>query len=317
MKTKFKIFLFLPLLFSVFCIESCTKEIQNYINNNLTPPAVDAGSPRIITAPVSFDTLVGTVISYNGPIRGYLWSLISGPGIPSIESPSSRTTRVSNLVPGVYKFQFAAIDSAGLTGVDTTSITVKSDPNPIKTLIVQPTNNTDEAHVMLVGTSNWTDPGAPEFNASAWTVSGNLSYSRGFFKFNLSTIPANATILSAKLTLYSTPTPLNGNLIDANSGSANAMFIERITSNWSASTVNWSNQPGTDVSTQILIPHTNLSFFDLVDVDVKSLVAPMVSTNNYGFKIRLQNETAYNIRNFCSSKYSDAAKHPKLVITYQ
>jgi hypothetical protein len=56
---------------------------------------------------------------------------------------------------------------------------------------------------------------------------------------------------------------------------------------------------------------------DLVNMDVKNLVASMVAGNNYGFMIGLQNETAYNCRIFCASFYSNAAKHPKLVVVYQ
>ena len=150
----------------------------------------------------------------------------------------------------------------------------------------------------------------------AWTTGGELFVGRGLFKFDLSAIPANATILSAKLSLYSTPNPLNGNQVDANFGTNNAMFIERVISNWN-STLNWPNQPLGDNATQISIAHTNQSTLDLIDVDVNTLVTQMVTGNNYGFKIRLQNEAFYNIRNFCSSKHAITAKRPKLVITYQ
>ena len=37
---------------------------------------------------------------------------------------------------------------------------------------------------------------------------------------------------------------------------------------------------------------------------------------NNGFLFKLQNETCYNSRIFASSKFIDATKHPKLVITY-
>lgn len=68
---------------------------------------------------------------------------------------------------------------------------------------------------------------------------------------------------------------------------------------------------------QILIPHTGLSFLDLTDIDVTELVTRMHTINNHGFKISLQNEVIYNIRQFASSKHPDAGKHPKLVIVYE
>jgi hypothetical protein len=303
------------LAISLGLFTSCQKDAASIINNYLTPPLADAGNGGAIQLPASSYTLHGTGTSYNGPISGYLWSLISGPSVPTIESPSSASTKISNMIAGTYRFQFAVIDSAGLTGVDTTSITVTT--GSIKTLTLQPGNNPNELHMALWGSITESDPSAPEFNAAAWTKNGISYLTRGLFKFDLSAIPANSTILSAKLTLYSNPTPINGNQIDANFGSANAMYIERNASPWNATTVNWNTQPTTDITSQILIPHTNLPLLDLVDIDVKNLVAVMTSSNNYGFKIRLQNETIYNIRNFCSSKYADASKHPKLVITYQ
>src|SRR5260221_13752149 len=122
----------------------------------------------------------------------------------------------------------------------------------------------------------------------------------------------------SKLSLYSHPNPSNGDHVNANSGPDNSMFISRITANWSAATLNWNNQPSVSTTDQVSISHTSQSFLDMVDIDVKNMVAPMASTNSYGFMIRLQNEVIYNSRIFCSSKYAaDATKHPKLVITYQ
>lgn len=306
------------LLSVVAIISSCQKDIvSNPVAANLAPPTANAGLPRTVVLPVSSDTLYGSGSSSNGPIVGYLWSLISGPNIPVIHNPSMPVTRVSGMIAGIYRFQFMVIDSAGLTGVDTTSINVVANPNPIQSLTLQPGNNANEAQLSWTasGTTTGSNFTLPELVAMAWTTGGELFVGRGLFKFDLTSLPANATILSAKLSLYSTPNPLNGNQVDANFGSNNAMFIERVTSNW-GTTLTWPNQPSGDASTQVSIPHTNLSTLDLSDVDVTSLVTPMIA-NNYGFKIRLHNEVFYNLRNFCSSKHANAAKRPKLVITYQ
>ncbi|MBL0130841.1 MAG: DNRLRE domain-containing protein [Chitinophagaceae bacterium] len=173
-------------------------------------------------------------------------------------------------------------------------------------------------HFGVIGSTPVADPFAPELVAAAWTTGGILTFYRGAFKFDLSTIPSTATILSARLTLYSNPTPLNGDQINANSGPNNAMYISRITGGWTAATMNWFTQPPVSATDQVSIAHTSQPFLDLTDVDVKNMVAAMVvGNNNYGFMIRLQNETIYNDRDFCGSRYSNAAKHPKLVITYQ
>ena len=183
----------------------------------------------------------------------------------------------------------------------------------------QPTNNSTEVHIWGNNTNEeGSYNGAPEVGASSWTHNSNPVGQRGLIKFDLSSIPASATIVSAKLSLYSNPTPQNGDLVHANSGSNNAMLIQRVISGWTASAVKWTNQPATTTSDQIVIPHTSEPFLDIVDLDVKTLVEAMVGENqNYGIMIRLQTETAYNSRIFCSSFYSDATKHPKLVVEYK
>lgn len=279
------------------------------------PPVANAGNDQTVQLPAAMFTLTGTATTTNGSITGYLWSLVSGPNVPVINSPSSGTTTVTGFIAGRYIFQFLVVDNAGLSGTDSVSITVNQAP--IQTLTLQPTNNNDERHVFGNGTTIDQSAHATEIDAAAWTVGGETVYVRGLFRFDLSSIPANATILSAKLSLYSNPTPLNGDLVHANSGTDNSMFIRRITSYWDPQLTTWSNQPTVTTTNQISIPHTSQSLLDLIDIDVKNLIVDMQNTANYGFRISLQNEVIYNIRDFCSSTYADATKHPKLVITYQ
>jgi hypothetical protein len=207
------------------------------------------------------------------------------------------------------------VDTAGLTGVDTTSVLV--NPAVQQTITLQPSNDsTNEKNIAVVGSQDVSSH-AKDLDAAAWTTNGVPTYIRGTFRFDMSTIPANATIISAKLSLYSIQDPTNGDLVNANSGSNNAMYIRRIISNWDGYTVTWQTQPATTTSDQILIPHTNQAFLDLVDLDVKAMVDAMRTNGNYGFMLSLQNETIYNIRQFCSPFHADATKHPKLVIVYQ
>jgi len=293
-------------------ITGCQRE-TDFIT--MDPPTVDAGVSQAIQLPAGTVTLSGTASSSNGPIVAYLWSLVSGPNVPVINSPGSATTTISGYVAGTYNFQLMATDDAGLTGVDTTSVTLTAAP--IQTLTLRPANNPDERHIL--GNSSGINQGdSPiEFNAATWTIGGSVVYLRGLFRFDMSAIPAGATILSAKLSLYSNPTPLNGDLINPNSGPNNAFYIQRITSAWNAPTTAWLNQPSSTTADQVSMPHTTQSVLDLEDIDVKNLVTAMHSGNNYGFMIRLQNEAIYNIRCFASSRHSNTAKHPKLVITYQ
>jgi hypothetical protein len=246
---------------------------------------------------------------------GYLWSQVSGPNTALIANPGSATTYVTKIVAGTYVFQLMAIDDHGATGLKSVSITLL--PVAKINLVLKPKNNPFETTIAVYPGSgrDITNPNSTQIDADAWTINGETVFLRGLFRFDLSTLPDNAKILSAKLSLYSAPSPTNtGNLVDANFGSNNALLLQRVTSEWDNS-VTWQSQPSTDASSQISLPATNQSLLNLT-IDVTDMVKTMAQSDNYGFMLKLQNEVIYNSRVFCSSKHHDATKHPKLVIQY-
>jgi hypothetical protein len=280
------------------------------------PPVVNAGSDSTISLKTTFNdtiNLKGSATDPDGTVVGYSWTQISGPTSSKILYQGSAATKVTSVTAGAYVFQLMATDDKGATGVKTVTITFQTPP--IITLALQPTQNPQEVELAIWGTADASDELAPEFAAAAWTHNGDPTYLRGLFAFDLNSIPSNATIVSAKLSLYSTPNPINRNQVDANFGSNNSMYLQRVTSSWTP-TVTWQNQPSSVTTSQLSIPSTTQSRLDLVDLDVTNLVRDMRQFGNYGFMLRLQNETIYTSRIFCSSKYSDASKHPKLIVTY-
>lgn len=288
---------------------SCKKD---KINN---PPSANAGLNAAITLPRDTITLYGSGSDVDGSIVSYLWSRVSGASSATIASATSASTQVGNLKEGVYVFQLTVFDEDGATGSDTVSIVVS--PSLIQTLELSPDNNIDEVHIIGNNSGfDQTHPGAPEIGAAAWT-NGSTVFMRAVLKFDLSSIPQDAVITSAALTLYSNHTPINGNQVDANYGADNSFLILQNTSSWSSSTVNFSNLPSFTTNRQVLIPSTTESFLDLPNIDVTEMISDMVASNkNYGFLIKLQSESLYTSRIFCSSKYSDASRHPKLIVTY-
>lgn len=278
------------------------------------PPKADAGIDQNLAQPVTSFVLSGNATTTNGYVKGYLWSVISGPNNPSISSPSSKSTTISNVITGTYYFQFLIVDNAGLSDADTVKIIISNTTT--NSITIQPENSSNERH--LFGNNSIDESSfAPEIVAATWTSGSEVVYVRGLLKFDLSSIPSNAKIISAYLSLYSNPNSLNGNGVDANSGTDNSMLIRRVTNTWIGAETFWANQPSSTSTDQIIIPHTNQKTLDLINIDVKNLISSMKSSGNYGFLIRLQNEFIYNMRNFCSSRNSNTSKRPKLVVTYQ
>jgi hypothetical protein len=182
-------------------------------------------------------------------------------------------------------------------------------------LTINPDNNTFEGHVDSY--SNSWNGGDTQFDITAWTANGSPENQRACLKLDFSLLPSNAIVDSAILYLYAMPNPHGGNGVDANFGSANAGYIQRITSAWPGTNppYTWNSQPSTTSVNQVTIPQSTSSFSNTV-VDVSALVKDMLVNGNNGFFMKLQNEVTYNIRQFASSFNSDASKHPKLIIYY-
>ena len=295
----------LSLLMVATLFVGCTKTTAD-----LVPPTANAGPSLAITAPISSATVTGTGSTTNGNITGYLWSLVSGPNVPVITSPSSATTTVTGLVVGSYILQFAVFDQAGLAGLDTMKITVAG--SPIQTLTVQPTNNASEGVVISNGN---TGPDT-QLTIGTWTLNGGTINYRQYVKFDFSAIPSTATILTANLYLYAMPNPHGGDLLNPHTGPTNAFYIDRVTSSWTLASLTWAGQPATSVTNRVTVAQSVSAFQD-ENISVTALVKDMMTSGNNGFKFTGTNEVLYNIRQYASSLNSNASLHPKLVITYQ
>jgi hypothetical protein len=303
----------LIIAFTILSFVACKKDTPT----ENKPPIVNAGNDTTFQlSHAQGDTILlsGSATDADGQIAGYTWTQISGPNTAKIHYPGAASTNVSSVIAGKYVFQLMATDNKGATGVKTVTINITLPP--VVTLNLQPSSNQTEVRIGIVGGQDISGQNFKNIAAVAWTVNGSIAYIRGLFKFDLSSIPATAKILTAKLSLYSDPAPTEGNLVDANYGNNNAMILQRAVTNWNVSTASWQSQPAGDPATQIAIPHTNQSTLDLIDLDVTAQVKSMQQYGNYGFLLKLQDENIYTSRIFCSSTANDASKHPKLVVQY-
>ena len=172
----------IPFVFLVMVILylSCQKELfcEDCINNN--PPVAKAGKDTLITLPADSASLDGsTSTDSDGSIVRYLWTIISGPGTVIIINDTTPTTKVANLVAGVYQFELKVTDAEGLFSKDTVQIIViaagSTNHPPVAsagkdTIITLPVNT-----VMLDGSAS-TDPDN-NIVSYAWTkISGPSSF---------------------------------------------------------------------------------------------------------------------------------------------
>lgn len=96
-------------------------------------PQANAGPDATITLPVSTTTLTGSGADSDGTVSSYQWTFVSGPKTPSLASPASSNTTVSELtIAGSYVFKLEIKDNAGGIGVDQVTVIVKAaNKNPI------------------------------------------------------------------------------------------------------------------------------------------------------------------------------------------
>ncbi len=155
-----------------------------------------------------------------------------------------------------------------------------------------------------------------DFNAIAWTNNGYSSIVRSLIQFDLSSIPANAVINSATLSLYFNPTSEEGKHVRL--PGSNASYLERITSSWSENTVTWNNQPTTTTLNRVSLAGTTSSTQSFTSINVKQLIIDSRNNPNssFGFMLKLQQETIYKKLIFASSDNATASIRPKLTITY-
>lgn len=145
---------------------------------------------------------------------------------------------------------------------------------------------------------------------------GGQNTNRGILQFDLSSIPSNATIVSANLTLYATGY-INATL-PGHFGN-NSATISRVTSSWSENSVTWNTAPSITTQNQVTLSQSSSATQDYTS-NVSAMVQDMITNpgSSFGFFLQLVTENPSSSAALCfhSSDGPNAAKWPKLEITY-
>ncbi|MES2629119.1 MAG: DNRLRE domain-containing protein, partial [Bacteroidota bacterium] len=160
----------------------------------------------------------------------------------------------------------------------------------------------------------------PWMGPVTWTIGGEKATSRAFYRFPVTNIPANAEIVSAKLSLFYNPdnnfnSPDGGHSSLSNS---NESIIYRVTGPWFERELTWNNQPDVDYSVSVYMPESTDHYQDYTDMDVTELLQASRTAGDQSFNLRLSliKEQFYAALIFATSDDTVATRRPLLEVTY-
>ena len=292
--------------FTCIVTNNCGSKTSNIITVTLAGTIPSA----VITAGGSLHICAGhfvTLTADTGAGRLYQWQL-NGVAITGAVSSSYAAS-----VAGDYTCIVSNICGGKTSNVLTVTVVGGN------TLILQPNATIGMDALVSSHPANVnTNLGAiTDFNAEAWTYGGTPGISRSFIRFDLTSIPANASIQQATFTLYNNPTSGNNNGNHSNLSGSDASWLQKVTASWNENTITWNNQPGTTTLGEVVVPQSTSNHEDY-NLVITGLVQDMVTnpSSNFGMMIRLQNENYYRCLIFGSSDNADSTKWPKLTINY-
>ncbi|MCC6834859.1 MAG: tandem-95 repeat protein [Cytophagales bacterium] len=118
------------------------------------PPAVSAGTDRVIFLPTNSVQLTGTATDPDGSIANVSWTKISGPVGAVLVNETGLLLTVNNLTEGVYVFRLTATDDKGATSFDEAQVTVNA-----ATVNQPPSANAGSDKTIKLPTNSTTLPG--------------------------------------------------------------------------------------------------------------------------------------------------------------
>lgn len=185
------------------------------------------------------------------------------------------------------------------------------------TIIVNPAAITEQTMTLPLGSLNGQDSyvfkGNPDtnFNSSELIIGNGFGLNDvlwSFLQFDLSTVPVNATIVSADLKLF-----------QYESVNIEGLFIgvHKVNGPWSENSLTWNNQPSYDTAPEDTIlrnPSENI----WISWDITSLMQGWVdgSIANYGMVLKDEVKVIASIGCYASEYDSDNTLRPKLEIIY-
>ena len=111
-----------------------TDDLTITVSNSSTSsaPKVSAGADQVIIYPENAANVTASATD-DGTISSYLWSQLEGPSTATIASKTSKSTSISGLKFGRYRFNVKVTDNSGLSTSDQVYVYLKARPIAVTT----------------------------------------------------------------------------------------------------------------------------------------------------------------------------------------
>lgn len=323
-------------IITISATDDASKTGSDTITVVYSAPAVpDTEDPTVsISSPSSSDTAVISITgtaSDNQALAGITWSNNKG-GSGTATNVSGDWTSWSigtiTLQEGVNTITVTAQDEAGNSGSDAVNITYTIPEGTYTKSFGNRTGSdfTGTVQDTYININNEINSTSAALNTYSWpedTVANAI-----VLKWDLSAIPASATIQSARLVMHmeesggdSTYSLSAHKIINYNPviGSCNGYTYDG-TNSWTANTECYNNIPlaQADIATAVDINNVDATTGDK-EWDITSIVQNWVSypSTNYGVLINSDDTaTDGSYRSFASSESTDSSGRPQLIVTY-
>lgn len=167
------------------------------------------------------------------------------------------------------------------------------------------------------GSANNGNTETSRFQISEWTRLPERTEQTQLLRFDLSVLPDNAIITSAKLSMYFDPDNTDGRGYGHYGDVPTDFYIQRVAEAWSSESITYNSRPAIDTTGQLLLPgHTEIDQ-NYEGIDVTDMVSRMAAGENYGFYFQMASDEIYQVIKFASSNHSDFTRRPKLEITFE
>jgi len=181
------------------------------------------------------------------------------------------------------------------------------------TIVLQPGVEGKDALIWsITPENNYGD--SPKFLCMSWSFGGIVGADRSLIQFDLSEIPEDREIISAKLNLFFKNLEPNETFHTGE----NASVLNLITETWDEQTVTWNNAPSTTEDFQVILPKSVNPRQDYLNIDVTEALSNLYQFPDlyFGWELSLMDESPYRCLLFASGDIDEAHLRPSLEIIY-